>query len=143
MYKKTITYEDFEGNEVTKDFYFSLTESEITEMETSVEGGYGAYLKKIAKEKDTTKMIEYMKFLIGKAYGLKTEFGFTKTAPDGAPAIRYFEATNAFSELFMLLATNDVEASEFCKGILPKKLRDKVTDEAIAEEMKSLSSDAT
>lgn len=143
MYKKTLTYEDFEGNEVTKDFYFHLTEAEITEMETSVEGGYGTYLKKIAKEKNTEKLIEYMKFLIGKSYGIKTEFGFTKVAPDGAPAIRYFESTNAFSELFMLLATNDLEAVEFCKGILPKKLRDQVSDEAIAEEAKKLTGDAT
>lgn len=143
MYKKTLTYEDFEGNEVTKDFYFHLTEAEITEMETSVEGGYGATLQKIAKEKDTTKMIEYMKYLIGKSYGIKTEFGFTKVASDGTPAIRYFEATNAFSDLFMLLATNDIEAVDFCKGILPKKLRDKVTDDAIDEELKKFNGDAT
>ena len=138
MYKKTITFENLEEQEETKDFYFVLTEADLAEMEASIPGGYGAYLRKIAKEKDVNKMIEYMKFIISKSYVEKTPYGFTKLDEHGAPLFRYFAATNAYSELFMLLALNDEEASAFCNGILPKKLRDQLDAQAIEAEKKRL-----
>ena len=42
MYKKTITYEDFDGNKRTEDFYFNLTTAEVAKMEMGVTGGYSA-----------------------------------------------------------------------------------------------------
>ena len=39
MLKKTITYPDYNGGSRTEDFYFNLTQAEVTEMELSVDGG--------------------------------------------------------------------------------------------------------
>ena len=37
MYKITETYEDFDGNKRTEDFYFNFTEAEITKMQFGTE----------------------------------------------------------------------------------------------------------
>ena len=39
MLKKTIQFQDFNGNSRTEDFYFNLTQAEVTELELSVDGG--------------------------------------------------------------------------------------------------------
>ncbi len=51
MVKKTITYTDYDGTERTEDFYFNLSEAEITEMQLSVEGGMRGYIEKIVAAK--------------------------------------------------------------------------------------------
>ena len=38
MFKKTITYTDFNGNERTEDFYFHLSKAELAEMDLSKAG---------------------------------------------------------------------------------------------------------
>ena len=39
MYKKTITYTDYNNVERTEDFWFNFSKAEIMEMEMSVDGG--------------------------------------------------------------------------------------------------------
>ena len=36
MLKKTITYPDYNGGSRTEDFYFNLTQAEVTEMELAL-----------------------------------------------------------------------------------------------------------
>lgn len=121
MYKKTMTYTDFDGNERTEDFYFNLTKAELAEMECSVYGGLDNLLEKIVNEKDPKKLVEYFKFMILKAYGVKSEDGrrFMKSQE-----IRdSFEQTEAYSDLFIELASNTDAASEFANGIMPNSLK--------------------
>lgn len=120
MIRKTITYTDFDGNERTEDFYFHLTEQELTEWELSVDGGLSGVLTRIMKSKDDRKTMELFKEILIKSYGVKT--------PDGRGFIKNkevldnFKYTQAFSDLYMELATNDKAAAEFVNGILPKDL---------------------
>ena len=44
MYKKTVTYTDFDGVERTEDFWFNFTKAEITEMQLMTDGGLDKYL---------------------------------------------------------------------------------------------------
>lgn len=117
MLKKTITYTDFDGNERTEDFYFNLTKAEVTEMEMSTEGGLAKALQKIVTEKDSKRIIESFKNLILKSYGEKS--------PDGKRFIKNqevrdaFSQTEAYSVLFMELATNAEMAAAFVNGIVP------------------------
>lgn len=46
MLRKTIKFEDFEGNEVEKAFYFNLTKAEILEMELGSKDGLSNYLRR-------------------------------------------------------------------------------------------------
>lgn len=119
MLKKTITYTDFDGNERTEDFYFNLTKAEVTEMEMSTEGGLTKSLNKIVAEQDSKKIIESFKDLILRSYGEKS--------PDGKRFIKSqelrdsFAQTEAYSDIFMELATNAELASAFVNGIIPQQ----------------------
>ena len=120
MYKKTITYTDYNDVQRTEDFYFSLSEAEITEMQLGVEGGYAAMIEKIIKAQDTPALIKIFKELLLKSYGIKSDDGrrFIKSEK----LSEEFTQTPAYSELYMMLATDDKQASAFIKNIMPAKL---------------------
>lgn len=120
MIKITKTYTDFNGVERTEDFFFNLTEAELTEMELGVEGGMKGLLEKIIAEKNQKQIIEYFKNIVLMAYGEKSVDGrrFTKNDEirDG------FAPTEAYSMIFMELATDAEKAAEFINGIIPSNV---------------------
>jgi len=134
MIKKTIKYTDYFDNERTEDFYFNLSEAELTELAMSKEGGLERYAKRIVAAKSEPELIALFKELILLSYGEKTDDGkrFIKVR-DGHKLAEDFSQTEAYSNLFMELATNDKAASDFFNGLLPKKLREKVDAEAKKE----------
>lgn len=125
MYKKTIEFEDFDGNLCKEDKFFHLSETELAEMELSTDGGMVKLLEKIVNEKDNSKIVEYFKMLILKSYGEKSLDGksFIKVDSEGHPLSIAFSQTAAYDALFMELATNADKAAAFVNGILPKKFQ--------------------
>lgn len=124
MLKKNIKYVDYDGNERTEDFYFNLNKAEVIELQLGTVGGLTKTLEKIVQEKDVSRIIEYFKTLILKAYGEKSADGrrFIKSQE-----LRdAFEQTEAYSELFMELASNAQMAAEFVNGVLPKEAVDAI-----------------
>ena len=120
MIKKTITYEDYDGNKRTEDFYFNLSKPELIEMQTSEAGGLEKKIEKITQEQDLKKIIELMKEIIQKSYGVKSDDG--KRFIKNQEVLDEFMQSEAYSELFMSLATDANAASDFINGILPKGL---------------------
>lgn len=118
MLKKTITYTDYNGNERTEDFYFNLTEAEIMEMEMSTAGGLAESIQRIVKAQDAPAIIKIFKDLVLKAYGVKSPDG--KRFIKNASLREEFEQTEAYSKLFMELATDADAAAEFVNGIVPE-----------------------
>ena len=117
MLKKTITYTDYNGVERTEDFYFNLSKAEIMDMEMGIEGGMVEMINKIIAAKDAPAIIKTFKKLILKAYGEKSADGkrFVKSEELSAA----FSQTEAYSDLYMELATNADEAAKFVNGIVP------------------------
>ena len=128
MIKKTITYSDYNGTERTEDFYFNLTKAEITKMELSIKGGLAEMIKRIVDAQDTPAIIDVFEDLIKRAYGVKTPDGrgFIKKAED----LESFMATEAYSQLFMELATNADAAAAFVNGIVPADMAKQAAIEA-------------
>lgn len=120
MLKKTIEYTDYNDVKRKEDFYFNLTKAEIMEMELSTTGGLAEMIQKIIDTQDTPQIIKLFKDLVLKAYGEKSADGkrFIKNDDirDG------FAQTEAYSELFMELATDANAAASFVNGIVPKDL---------------------
>lgn len=118
MLKKTITYTDFNDVERSEDFYFNLTQAEVMEMEMSTVGGLSEMIQRIIAAQDTPSIIKVFKDLVLKSYGEKSPDGkrFIKT-PELAEA---FSQTEAYSVLFMELATDADSAAAFVNGIIPK-----------------------
>lgn len=129
MLKKTITYIDYDDNKRTEDFYFNLTKAELTEMEMSHDGGLVKALNQLIATQDHKRIIEIFKDLILKAYGIKSLDG--KRFVKSQEIKDSFAQTEAFSELFMELATDANSAATFVNGIIPAA--NKLSDSAIAE----------
>ncbi len=126
MLKKTINYTNYNGEQKTKDCYFNLSKAEIAEMELEIPGGMAANLKQITEAKDTPSLVKIFKNLILRSYGVKSSDGerFIKNQQ----VREEFEQSEAYSELFMELATNADSAAEFVNGIIPADLANKVKE---------------
>ncbi|MDR1753389.1 MAG: hypothetical protein LBR74_00580 [Eubacterium sp.] len=117
MLKKTITYEDFNGVKRTEDFFFNLNKAELLELQFGESGGLSNILERIVAENDSQKMMEMFKKVITMSYGQKSDDG--KRFIKNQQVLEYFTSTNAFSDLFMEIATDADKAAEFIKAILP------------------------
>lgn len=115
MFKKTVTYTDFNGVERTEDFYFHVTEAQAVELELSETGGLKASVERIIQAQDMPQIISVLKKLVLESYGVKS--------PDGRRFIKTdkvkeeFEQTEAYSKIFMELAFDDKKAAEFVNGL--------------------------
>lgn len=127
MLKKTINYVDYDGNEREEDFYFNLTKAELMEMSLSTSGGLDKYIERITKAQDTAKLIELFKDIIIKSYGVKSDDG--KRFIKNPELTEEFTQTEAYSDLFTTLATDENEAAAFINGIMPKELLDAAKEE--------------
>ena len=120
MFKKTIKYEDFNGNEITEDFYFNLTQAELIEMETKQSGGLQAKLERIVNTRDVSAIMDIFKEIITLSYGEKSDdgkhFNKSKEITDS------FISTNAYSELYVELLSDVDKAIEFVTKVVPAKL---------------------
>lgn len=126
MLKKTITYRDFNDNERTEDFYFNLTKAELMEMEMGTTGGMTEMVKRLVSEQNTGAIIKIFKDLVLKAYGQKSLDGKQFIKND---KIRdEFAQTNAYSDLFMELATDADAAAKFVNGIIPADVSAKAAE---------------
>lgn len=117
MLKKTITFEDFMGNQRTEDHYFNLTKAEILDSELDYQGGMTQYIQDIINTTDGPALKELFKKIVLMSYG--------KISPDGRKFIKNAELTedfiqtNAYSELFVELFTDATKAAAFINAIVP------------------------
>lgn len=117
MLKKTISYVDYNGVERKEDFYFNLSKAEIMEMEMSTVGGLAETINKIVAAQDAPSIIKIFKELVLKAYGEKSADG--KRFMKSEELSTAFSQTDAYSTLFMELATDADAAAAFVNGIMP------------------------
>lgn len=121
MLKREITYEDFDGEEVTEVFYFNISKPELVELEVENKEGMEATIQKIIKTEDNKTLVQLFKRLILLAYGQKSEDG--KRFIKSEQLAEEFSQTAAYSTLFMELASDDGAAVKFIQGILPRDMR--------------------
>jgi len=129
MLKKTITYQDFNDEEVVEDFFFHMSKAELVELEMSHQGGLSEALKRIVAAEDGKSIIAEFKNIILSSYGKRSE--------DGRRFIKNqqlrdeFESSEAYSTLFMELVTDTAAAIAFVNGIVPAGLTEEVAKLAV------------
>lgn len=133
MLKKTITYTDYNDVERTEDFYFNLNKAEIMEMEMSTTGGMAEMIQRIVKAQDSPAIVKIFKDLVLRAYGEKSADG--KRFIKNDEIREAFAQTEAYSILFMELATDADAAAAFVNGITPADID--ASDVKSAEKPKS------
>lgn len=123
MVKKTITFDDFEGKQVTKDLYFNISKMEFRELDRKIPGGLQNLIDTVQTEKDEDRLLDLLSTLILASYGEKSEDGrFVKEDAYGRKLSSYFKISAAWDTLFIQLLENENELSEFLTGIIPKDL---------------------
>lgn len=126
MLKKTIKYTDYNGVEREEDFYFNISKAEIGDMEFSTPGGLSEHIKRIIQTQDTKQVYKMFKEIVLNSYGEKSADGrrFIKRDADGNRLAVAFSETDAYSELFMELISDEENMANFINGVVPKDLRE-------------------
>lgn len=120
MFKKKITYTDYNGQERTEDFYFNLSKSELIMLESTTPGGYTAMLQRIIDSKDNTQLMKIFTDLIKMSYGVKSDDG--KHFVKNDQVVEDFLNSAAFDQMFTEFFTDENAAANFAKGIIPQEI---------------------
>lgn len=131
MFKKTITYEDYNGEMRTEDFYFNLNQAEILQW-LMTEGDYtlDQVLIRLMEKRNGKEVMKIFDDFLRLSYGEKSLDG--KHFVKNEEIWENFRSTEAYSVLFTDLVTNGEKAADFINHVIPKDLADSVS-KAMAE----------
>ena len=134
MFSKTISYTDFKGNKREKTYFFNLTQQELVEMESSIDGGMAEYGKRIIESQNVPEVMALFKKLILMSYGEISPDGdrFIKEDPIRGRLANEFAQTNAFSQMYMEFLENPEKGAEFFNNVIPAEIRDAAQEEGHA-----------
>ena len=128
MFKKTITYTDFDDNERTESYYFHMNKAEAYDWLLGLPAETRAKMQAaVTEEKDASlseaevlATMHYIRDLILTSVGEKSEDGrrFIKTDDYS----KEFSQTEAFAQIYSELMENSDEATAFINGVMPKDL---------------------
>lgn len=146
MFKKTMTFDDLNGDEVTQTFYFNYNKKEIAEMLEikDLEGKLKLLQTPIeesglTQQENTQQAYDILQDLILDAYGEKGADNVTFVKN---PELReYWRNHVAFVELIFELIENPEAAGQFFEKCLPAKQVAKAKAEAALKESKEISSE--
>lgn len=126
MYKKNITYTDFNGDERTDAFYFNLSDAEILDLQVSYGGDMSRIMSNMLEKHDAKGLLGIITDLILTSYGEKSNDGkrFMKNQEirDG------FVTTDAYSKLVLDLLNDEKEFEKFMTNVIPSAKREALTD---------------
>jgi hypothetical protein len=115
MFKHTVEYKDFNGNDRKEELYFHLSLPEVTRLEAEIGKPMEEYIKELTTNKDLKTLLDFLEKMILNSYGQKTSDGksFHKSK-----AIRDdFEYSQAYAEVFEQLLTNPELAKKFGSAV--------------------------
>lgn len=123
MFQKAITYEDYNGNKKTKNFYFNLTRSEIAKMHLMTDGGLDQMIKKMIESGSNKEIFTYFENFVLSCYGEKSADGEEFIKND---EIREkFRNHPAYDVLFMeFIEGGDKAMSDFINAVVPRDMQD-------------------
>lgn len=119
MFKKQITYTDYNDVERTETFLFNISRAELLEMASGKLRDVGKLLSDIVNQRDTTVLVTMFEELIRVSYGKKSEDG--KRFIKSREIYEAFLQSEAYSELLVDLTLDTDEAIAFVNGIIPTK----------------------
>lgn len=134
MYKKSIKFTDFFGNERVEDRYFNLSEAEILDAQFDKNGDFSMLIQGIANTKDQESLGRLFKEIILRSYG--------EPSPDGiyfnkSKEIRdRFENSALYNALYTELLFDANKASDFINKVIPVDKLQEIISKANAEDNK-------
>lgn len=125
MLKHEITFEDFDGNEVTETLYFNLSKTDILnwnfdEIGDGQSDGLLETLKAMIATRDEKKIWDFLSGIVLKTYGERSEDG--KRFKKSKEISEDFASSAAYDAFMLNLATSDQMMINFIKSVLPKDI---------------------
>lgn len=115
MFKHTVEYNDFNGNERKEDLYFHLSLPEVTRLQAEIGTDIETYTKDLVDNQDMNKLLAFLEKMLLNSYGQKTSdgksFHKSKSLRDG------FEYSQAYAEIFEQVMTNPDLARKFGESV--------------------------
>lgn len=132
MFKQTIKYLDFNGNERKEDFYFHLSSPEVIRMEAEIGESIDVHTKKLAERMELAPLLAFMEKMILSSYGRKTPDG--KSFHKSKELREEFEYSQAYAEFFEMLVKDPELAKRFGAAVADNgKKKNQVQPEVQAE----------
>lgn len=131
MFKKTIKFTNFNDEEVSKDFYFHLSKSELLTMASDGKT-MQARIEKIIATKDIAGVLAEFRVLIRLSVGVRSEDG-TRFIKD-SDAQSHLLDSPAYDELLFELLSKPDYAAEFVNKLVPEKLQKELEKELRKQE---------
>lgn len=129
MLKKTITYEGFDGEKKTKDFYFHMNQVEFAKLNGEIPGGLEKRIQEIIEDRDDNAMLRIIDLLVTRSFGkFDDDDEFTKVDRNGRPLYEKFVNLDAYDKLIIELISGEDNITNFLKAILPKDLQNKLEE---------------
>lgn len=131
MISKKISFKDMNGEEREITAYFNLSEADQAELSLIRKGGLKAYMEQCLDLDDDLGVVKFFRTMIEKSFGKKVrdpEYGliFMKDPIETAK----FMNSNAYTELFKELMSNEKVAIEFIKGLPEAPISDEEFEKA-------------
>lgn len=137
MLTKTITYENYNGEKKTKNFYFHFSNMELGRMEVEYEGGIRGHIKKIIETNDNKEIFKIFEEIVLSAYG--------ERSADGEEFLKSPEIKNRFKchpayDVLMLEIINGGEKAmaDFINAVVPKEISKQFVNVDVRKEAKDL-----
>lgn len=142
MFKHTIKYTDYNGQERSEQFYFNLSKAELMEMELSTQAGVEEMIRVLIATNDNARIVKVFKDLILKSYGIKSEDGRRFIKSDELR--NQFEQSEAYSEFFMQMVSNeDNLQTKFINGVISGTNVPNMDEKEAINKLKELGYDTT
>lgn len=141
MYKRSITFTDYNGQERTEDHYFNLSKAEVIKwLTTSGDYTLDKVFEKIVAKRNGKEIMKIFDELIYMSYGEKSLDG--RRFDKSEEVKKNFMETEAYTVLFTELVTDAKKAAEFINKIIPQDMADSIKEiyekypEGIPDELK-------
>jgi hypothetical protein len=126
VFKKVVTYKNFEGETENEELVFNLTVPEIAELEFEFDSGIEEAARKAAASGNNKELFNMFKVLMAISYGRRSE--------DGKRFLKKKEWLDelfcglAYEELFLWLFTNEENAIAFFNAIMPERMEERLKE---------------
>lgn len=134
MLKKTITYEDLEGNKVTDDFYFHLSINDLLSWGEAGGETFLFQLEMAGKTDHAPTILAIFRKILEKSVGIRSEDGRSFNNKDQAAKDRFLNS-DAYSTLVLDMIQNADSAAEFVNAVIPKNVQQRLKEIAAAEQL--------
>ena len=132
MFKTTVKYTDFLGEEREETLRFNLTEIEMQNLSTDEIVFNPALLAAIAKEKDAMAMYKVIQKLILHAYRELSEDGRVFRKSDQIRSD--FANSMAYSEFLTQVLSSDTMITNFMLGVFPAKIAEEIKKQGLLDQ---------